>query len=82
MLNDCVDLDSLNKAVTLLLSHALGTNANDNLTMVSSILRLFRGFTCCGLTLIDKRRLKSNNALYIDKENGSKNGFLAPKKRL
>ena len=36
-LNDCVDPDSLNKAVALLLGHALGNNANDNPTMVSSI---------------------------------------------
>ena len=36
-LNDCVDLDSLNKAVALLLGHALGNNANENPTMVSAI---------------------------------------------
>ena len=36
-LNGCVDLDSLNKAVDLLFGLALGNNADDNLTMVSSI---------------------------------------------
>ena len=36
-LNSCVDPDSLDKAVVLLFGLALGNNANDNLTMVSSI---------------------------------------------
>ena len=53
-LNGYVDPDSLNKAVDLLFGLALGNNANDNRTMVSSMLRLFRGFNCCGLTLIAK----------------------------
>ena len=36
-LNDCVDPDSLNKAVVLLFGLALGNNANNNPTVVSSI---------------------------------------------
>ena len=53
-LNGCIDTDSLNKAVDLLFGLALGNSANDNSTRVSSLLRLFRRFTCCGLSLIVK----------------------------
>ena len=76
-LNGWVDPDSLNKAVDLLFGLALGTN--DNPTMVSSIWRLFRGFTCCGLTLIVKWCLESTNTLYMVEENGSKTASWLPK---
>ena len=78
-LNGCIDPDSLNKALDLLFGLVLGNSTNDNPTMVSSIWRLFRGFTCCGSTLIVKWCWESTNMLYIVEENGSKNGFLAPK---
>ena len=52
-LNGCVDPDSLNKAVDLLLVLLLAIKLMKTRPWFR-LYDLFRGFTCCGLTLIVK----------------------------